>query len=86
MREIHRYLGPKTSAVNLIPSLRTRATEAELETWAQVWERDSAVPAHHKTSPSTLESIGRWRQDLTAHDLDVIGTKFDRFKSQFGYE
>lgn len=47
---------------------------------------DAAIVAHHVTSGSPSKSIGRWRRDLTAEELQICNKTFGPMLPNNGYE
>lgn len=71
----------------LVPVIAVRVAEGRCGSTVLMLSWRRALASHqHVTSPSTAESIGRWRRDLTADDANTLARLIGNRVSQFGYE
>jgi len=90
--EIHRRREPDVLTVRyedlLLDPVGSRAAMSGflgIEIASDLPAPDNAALAAQRTSRDTIASIGRWRQELTAEQIDACGTAFRDYMAAFDY-
>lgn len=79
-------LNPVESIQRALEYLNVEATPWLVRKMIEGANQDSAAWAHHRTSPSVLASIGRWRRDLAPAAQELCQELFADALREFGYE
>jgi hypothetical protein len=86
MRYEDLVLNPNETIQRALEYLDLEATPWRVRRMIEGADPDSAAWLHHRTSPSALASIGRWRRDLAPATRELCQELFADALREFGYE
>jgi hypothetical protein len=75
---------PKTLAV-ILRYLGLPASQAQIDGMIDRASEDTPVFQDHRTTPSAIESVGRWRRDLSPELQAICQDAFGTTLAEFGY-
>ncbi len=81
--------GPRTLVIRYEDlALEIAATADKLGSWLDIDLKPSRVPAHldHRTTPSAVASVGRWRSELDSDVAHYIVEQLGDEMEKLGYE
>jgi acyl carrier protein len=93
LARIARHAGPDTIVIRYedlvrepVPTRRALSRFLDLDLLSQLEAETEAIPDSHRTSSDPAASIGRWRNDLTPHQIEACEVVFGTLLRDYNYE
>jgi acyl carrier protein len=93
LARLARHAGPDTIVIRYedlvrepVPTRQALSRFLDLDLLSQPETEAAVIPDSHRTSSDPAASIGRWRNDLTPHDVEACEVAFGALIRDFDYE